>query len=107
MYTYIEYEDNYIYIYINISFMYILTSLFYVHLNSFYLAHIYVDLILFITNVICYILSNINKHFLLLLLLINKSVNQICNSSLPMLFRDISSALPDRAKSLETYLIPY
>ena len=38
-------------------------------MHLFFLAHIYVDLIVSVTNVFVVLLSTINKHFLLLLLL--------------------------------------
>ena len=47
--------------------LYLATSLLYVHALVF-LAHIYVDLIVSVTNVFVVFLSTINKHFLLLLL---------------------------------------
>ena len=49
--------------------LYLATSLLYVHALVF-LAHIYVDLIVSVTNVFVVFLSTINKHFLLLLLLL-------------------------------------
>ena len=57
------------YIVMYVSFVYLSTSLLYVHALVF-LAHIYVDLIVSATNVLVVFLSTINKHFLLLFLLL-------------------------------------
>ena len=47
--------------------LYIATSLLYVHALVF-LAHIYADLIVSVTNVFVVLVSTINKHFLLFLI---------------------------------------